>query len=1248
MTQTTLKNGQLVLYVSPRSSWCYGRVNNVIGRDVTVEACDDPYPGGDIGIITIPIEAIHVIQYISSVDENVDDLLQLAETQEAHLYQNLRRRYYQNTTFTSIGSTEQDRIMVYVNPSNDQISCNQKSEMPLYYNKPEYGIPQHVWEITRRAIDECNRGVDQIIVPSGDSGSGKTEMIRTVVDFICNYTESHDLGKKIDAAYGVLEAFTNATTACSSNASRSAVLTEVFLGQQKSISSAELTLLYLEESRLLPKTLTSSGGQTFHAFYSILSSESACKLFSLDRNASKYTLLNVPEVGAPAPPPPLESEEGSDGGRLSFRYITTCLETLSVKESERWSLWAVVAAVLLLHRVAFVEKSDVLTIVESSKQYLKCAATALGIPAASLESKLLSTTFKIRGETITRRHSERQAHEARDVLCCFLYSSCVAWLVSVINDKLKTNQDIPIPTKSIKLIDVPGLELQRENGLEQLTINNFNEILQHLYNENVLKKDMDECRNEEVSNPNCYVAYQSNAGAVQMISGPGGVLTLMDNCYDPEAEPFELDQKFLLTLTDTFERHKSYTRRQLDKDCFRVNHYAAEVTYTVTNWCSNKVQPSTVDALCNLLATSKDSSVSKMHRHRLDMGNRQGLFSKFTEILRPANVTYNWIRCVKPNVDGKRGLFEGNLVMSQLKSLLILETTSLKSSSYPIREVYQNFVSQFGSILNFNTKSSSPPDIAKSILSFVGISYSGDFAPAQLGKTKIFLKRNAHSILQSARMSSLENHVRILQQFVMAKISCVERNNAHLRCNEEALQKLALTIQQRSALGKTYDKSRCVVLDRENDARINLEMHVVGEWRTLQDEVWESNLIEAEIRNKKERLRREREARERIDKLELQEMAVQEQHRQLQVLKTAMAELENQNVKPIKGINYEASPERVRDNLQLQLSAAEFDRLESLKQEKRVQVREYRLQRMEEEHDKKAKLERNRTRQQTAAHRSLEVKEREQVEKLRRFAQNEEKRRKGYIDVHRTHTALKQANTIDGKIQVVRQRREQLQTKTELAASELRQINDEHQREKQIWRDTVKAIDKKMVHSQKQDDIIQMGNLQKQRETLNKSISKCTHKVMAQKLVDDTVIATALDMERKRIEQQRKRDHDNYRLIQNAEKTILSDHSKRQKSTRLSHYTEADRRTEDAARESQKLATAFIRKDPNKVIPSPIKSPSKSLTPRRISEDTYARLLGETAVRDGILAAISTQVTSSSTNESLSSPSKIYKTVTWK
>ena len=65
MIQTTLKNGQLVLYVSPRSSWCYGRVNNVIGRDVTVEACDDPYPGGDIGIITIPIG---VIQYTSSVD----------------------------------------------------------------------------------------------------------------------------------------------------------------------------------------------------------------------------------------------------------------------------------------------------------------------------------------------------------------------------------------------------------------------------------------------------------------------------------------------------------------------------------------------------------------------------------------------------------------------------------------------------------------------------------------------------------------------------------------------------------------------------------------------------------------------------------------------------------------------------------------------------------------------------------------------------------------------------------------------------------------------------------------------------------------------------------------------------------------------------------------------------------------------------------------------------------------------------
>eukprot|EP01060_Flectonema_neradi_P035096 TRINITY_DN6342_c2_g1_i1.p1 TRINITY_DN6342_c2_g1~~TRINITY_DN6342_c2_g1_i1.p1 ORF type:complete len:1245 (+),score=214.45 TRINITY_DN6342_c2_g1_i1:27-3761(+) len=1243
MTQPNLKNGQLVLFVSPRSSWCYGTVNNVVGRDVTVEACEDQFPGGEIGILTVPVEAVQVVQNIESVEEMADDLLSLTNTLEADVFQNLRRRYYHDLVYTSIQEPEHGRILIHVNPNSDEIDWYKNSEMPLYFEQSTHNLPRHVWEIAKAAVDDChNNSVNQLVIPSGDSGSGKTESICSMVNFICSYTSSEVMGKKVSAAYGILEAFTNAVTPSNCNASRSAVLTEMFLSDTKQISSIQLKLLYLEESRLRP--MAGSGGQTFHAFYSILSSEAASKLFSLDRFASRYPTLNIPEQGAPAPAPPLSSEEGADGERLTFRFITSCFETLQIKESERWSVWAVVAAILQLYRIQFIEKEDIIAISDTTTQFLKHAACALAIPAPALESILLSTTFKIRGEAITRRHTERQAHTARDTLCVFLYSNCVSWLVSTINSKLQQTE-VPPKEKLIRFIDIPGFELQQENGLDQLTINTANEMLQNKYNEDVLKSDMTESRSEELTNPNCYVAYQSNSGTVQMVSGSGGMFALMDECYDPEAEPEELDQKFLLRLTDTFERHKSYTRRQLDRDCFRVNHYAAEATYTVKFWCSKRVQPATLETLANLTATSKDSSVSKMHRHQVDMSNRHTLFTQLSKILDTPNSKCNWIRCLKPNVDGKRLFFEGNLMMSQIKCLGILETLTLKKNGYPMRLPYQDFVSQFGSILNFTTKSASPLEITKAIFSFVGISCSGDFAPAQLGVTKVFLKRNAYSILESARMSSLESHILILQRFALAKLSNIEKNNAVLRCNEAMLKELTITVHQRFALAKTHDKSRSIVVDKEGDARKTLEMHVVGEWRSLQDQVWENTLQETEIRNKKERLRKEKEARQRLDRLELQEMAVQEQQRQLSALKTAMSELENCAVAPIQGVNVEVSPQHVRDSIQLQLLPSEYDRLERLEEEKRSQAREYRLRRLEEEQEKKSKLEKTRARQQTAAQKSLEIKEREQVEKLRKFSQNEEKRRRGYIDVHRTHTALRQGSTLDSKIQAVRQRREQQTARKELEAGKLRHIHDDHQREKQIWRETIKAMDKELINTQRQNDAVHKSNLQAQRENLNKSISRVTHKVMAQRLVDDTLVATALDMERKKVAQQRKRDQDNIRLIKNAEKAIHSEHINKQKSVRLSNLTNADRRAESAARESQQLATDFIRRGTHKDIPSPLKSPP---VPAPIPDDTYARLLGETAVREGILAAISTHITAYPSEGESSPPAKISKPVTWR
>lgn len=108
---------------------------------------------------------------VESFEEEYDDLCNLETVTEENVLEALRQRFY--------------RLRIYTYASNILIAINPNKFLPLYYN-PKYvkryenqplgKLSPHIFAIADVAFRSMlNRQVNQCIVLSGESGSGKTE-----------------------------------------------------------------------------------------------------------------------------------------------------------------------------------------------------------------------------------------------------------------------------------------------------------------------------------------------------------------------------------------------------------------------------------------------------------------------------------------------------------------------------------------------------------------------------------------------------------------------------------------------------------------------------------------------------------------------------------------------------------------------------------------------------------------------------------------------------------------------------------------------------------------------------------------------------------------------------------------------------------------------------------------------------------------------------------------------------------------
>jgi myosin heavy subunit len=138
------------------------------------------------------------------------------------------------------------------------------SKGPVMQNKK---LQPHPWAIGDMSYNELlTEGNNQAILICGESGAGKTECCKFVLDFLVQKKESlvENLTDKLLATNDPLEAFGNAKTVNNDNSSRFAKCMQIALDREGRVCGAEIQTSLLEKARSCAFFVQE---RNFHIFY---------------------------------------------------------------------------------------------------------------------------------------------------------------------------------------------------------------------------------------------------------------------------------------------------------------------------------------------------------------------------------------------------------------------------------------------------------------------------------------------------------------------------------------------------------------------------------------------------------------------------------------------------------------------------------------------------------------------------------------------------------------------------------------------------------------------------------------------------------------------------------------------------------------------------------------------------------------------------------------------------------------------
>jgi myosin heavy subunit len=390
---------------------------------------------------------------------------------------------------------------------------------------------------------------NQSIIISGESGSGKTETSKIILEFLitralrsnrsCPYSEDEDepevtaslapissttalsyptsnlgaklssleLGQRLMETIPILESFGNSKTHRNHNSSRFGKYMRLqFSTSSHELVGASIDTYLLEKSRLVQQP---KGERNFHIFYELLHSKQEDYLVNelrlLPKEPTHYFYLN--QSGC------ISSESIDDG--IGFSTLCKALQFVGITENMQHELFRLVAGLLHLGNVNFRE-------IETSEGWVACVgdddissqkalcncAELLGVSRSEIEEcillKRIITRGSRKGSIYYLKRDNRNACYSRDTIAKTVYEHLFGWVMIQCSSALDFDALRSDVMPYIGVLDIFGFENfepNNRNSFEQLLINYANEALQSLFNSCVLEAEQVLYRSEHIYAP---------------------------------------------------------------------------------------------------------------------------------------------------------------------------------------------------------------------------------------------------------------------------------------------------------------------------------------------------------------------------------------------------------------------------------------------------------------------------------------------------------------------------------------------------------------------------------------------------------------------------------------------------------------------------------------------------------------------------------------------------------------------------
>ncbi|KIM94987.1 hypothetical protein OIDMADRAFT_206893 [Oidiodendron maius Zn] len=724
--------------------------------------------------------------------EASDDLTNLSHLNEPAVLQAIRLRYSQKEIYTYSGI-----VLIATNPFARVDSLYVPGMVQVYAGKHRATQAPHLFAIAEEAFaDMLRSGKNQTVVVSGESGAGKTVSAKYIMRYFAT-RESPDqpsikskrgldamseTEEKILATNPIMEAFGNAKTTRNDNSSRFGKYIEIMFDDKTSIIGAKIRTYLLERSRLVFQPLKE---RNYHIFYQLIAGAS-------DSEREGLGLLPVDDIhylNQGSSP----NIEGVDD-KAEFEALKASLSTIGIESNQQAEIFKLLAALLHLGNVE-IKASRTDSVLQSTEPSLEKATAILGVNAVDFAKWTVKKQLITRGEKITSNLTQQQAIVVRDSVAKFIYSSLFDWLVESINQSLASESVLNQVKSFIGVLDIYGFEHFAKNSFEQFCINYANEKLQQEFNAHVFKLEQEEYLKEQIDWT--FIDFSDNQPCIDLIEGKLGILSLLD---EESRLPMGSDEQFVTKLHHNYaaDKNKFYKKPRFGKSSFTVCHYAVDVTYesdgfidknrdtvpdehmAVLKASTNKFLGQVLEAASAVREKDSASAASAAVRpagRKIGVAvNRKptlgGIFkSSLIELMNTINNTdVHYIRCIKPNEGKEAWVFEGPMVLSQLRACGVLETVRISCAGYPTRWTYEEFAMRYYMLVPSSTWTYEIRKMADTILKkALGTSTGHGLDKYQLGLTKIFFRAGMLAFLENLRTNRLNECAVMIQKNLKAK-----------------------------------------------------------------------------------------------------------------------------------------------------------------------------------------------------------------------------------------------------------------------------------------------------------------------------------------------------------------------------------------------------------------------------------------------------------------------------------------------